>query len=233
MDGFFKILEKRLSELKCTRLYDYSCFEQDPFWGWITLAIVFLPGVALFFRLISRQEVRNCAWKVCIAILASLFFPLTILLTKSYQLFQFGEEWNRVGTLLTQCEGQVENFLQTGLQWYIILSRPDREASASQWLAVVGSFVMIGFGQAKAVFANRTPGASMSEDIKKMAWVTLVYFSMIFYIIFTAVFISLLSLHLFFVCCGAIAILPFTYIGITRFKSSSQNGVSKCKLKLI
>ena len=213
--------------------YDYSCFEQDPTWGWITLTIVFLPGAALFFRLIFRQEVRNCAGKVCIAILASLFFPLTILLTKCYKLFQFGEEWNRVGALLAQCEGQVENFLQAGLQWYIILSRPDREASASQWLAVVGSFVMIGFGQAKAAFANSTSGASMSEDIKKMAWVTFVYFSMIFYLIFTAVFISLFSLHLFFVGCGAIAILPLIYIGITRFKSPSQNRASRCKLKLI
>ena len=218
-----------------TVTYDYSCFEKNPFWGWITLALVFLPGVSLFIRLICRQEVRNCAWKVCIAILASLFFPLTLLLTKIYNLFQFGEEWNRVGSLLTQCEGQVETVLQAGLQFYIILSRPDREASVFQEMAAYGSFVMIGFGQAKAAFAKRTPGASMSEDMKKMFFLTIWSFAIIATFIGSAVFMAIHNKVLFFVIYGIIGILALAYLFLTRLKSSClpQNAISKSKLIMV
>ena len=213
-------------------VYDYSCFEKDPFWGWITLALVFLPGVALFIRLICTKEVRSCAWKVCIAILASLFFPLTQILLKFYQLFQFGQEWIRVDTLLDQCEAQFETFLQAGLQWYIIFSRPDRDASVSQWLAVVGSFFMIAYGQANAAIAHRTQAASKFEDIKKMALFTIRSFLMIHLFLVTAVTIAITDKILFFVSYGIIAIsLLLAYLLFTCFKPSClpQNEIRKIK----
>ena len=214
-----------------TVVHDYSCFEKDPILGWITLALIFLPGVALFIRLICTREVRNCAWKVCIAILASLFFPLTQILTKFYQLFQFGQEWIRVDTLLDQCEGQFETFLQAGLQWYIIFSRPDRNASFSQWLAVVGSFLMIAIGQAKTAFANRTKAASMFEDFKKMALFTSVSFLMIYLFIVTAVAVAIIDKSLFFV---SYSIMALPYLLFTCFKPSHlpKNDIPKIKLKL-
>ena len=209
-------------------------FEKDPFWGGITLALVFLPGFALLVRLLSKEGNRS-PLRVFIIILASLLFPFTLIFTKLYQLFQFGEEWNRVGTLLTTCENQVETFLQAILQLYILYSRPDREASIFQWLAIIGSFVMIGFGQARAAFANRTAGASMSEDIKKMAKFTFVSSFMIYNFIFTAVYIAIFDKILFFVNYGIIVILPFIYLFLTRLKSSClpQNDTIKRKLKLI
>ena len=159
-----------------TVTYHYSCFEQDLHWAWISLIIVFLPGIALFCRLISKQENRKSAQRVCITFLASLCFPLTLICTKVYNLFQFGEEWNRVSALLAQCEGQVEALLQAGLQWYIFMARPERGASVFQWMTLIGSFVMIGLGQFKASFANRTPGDSKFKDIMKMALFTIVSF---------------------------------------------------------
>ena len=72
-----------------TVTYHYSCFEQDLHWAWISLTIVFLPGIALFCRLISKEENRKSAQRVCITFLASLCFPLTLICTKFYNLFQF------------------------------------------------------------------------------------------------------------------------------------------------
>merc|ERR1711971_573306 len=103
-------------------------------------------------------------------------------------------------------------------------------------MAVVGSFAMIGFGQAKAAFANRSPGNSMFVDIMKMAFFTSVSFFMIFCFIFTAVHIAIIDKILFFVSYGIMAvIMALTYLFLTRCKSSClpQNDISKIKLKRI
>ena len=216
----------------------YSCWEQHLYWGGLTLSFTFLPGVVLFIRLLQSKEVRKSCCKSIFAILASLFFPLTLFIVKIISIFQFGEEWKRVATLVTACESQVESLLQAGLQFYIISIRPDRKASVIQKMAIYGSFVMIGFGKAKAVFANRTPECHcrMSEDIKKMAIFTFVSFCMFGYHIFTAMFIAIFDPILFFVSYGIMAVvLPLTYTCLTRFKSSClpQCGISKSKLKWI
>ena len=219
-----------------TEKFQFSCWEQDPYWGTLTLSFTFLPGVALLIRLLQSKEVRKSCCKIIFAILASIIFPVTLLVVKIISLFQFGEEWKRVATLVTACESQVESFLQAGLQYYIINSRPDRETSVTQSLAVFGSFAMVGFGQAKAAFANRSPGNSMFEDIMKMATFTFMSFAMIMMFIFTAVFIAIFDKILFFVSYGIISvIMALTYLFLTRFQSSClpQNSISKRKLKWI
>ena len=228
----FDILRK---DNQTTVTYHYSCFEQDIYWAWISLTIVFLPGIALFCRLISKEENRKSAQRVCITFLASLCFPLTVICAKVYKLFQFGEEWSRVAALLTQCEGQVEAFLQAGLQWYIIMLKPEKEASVFQWMTLIGSFAMIGLGQFKASFANRTPGDSKFKDIMKMALFTIVSFFMIGSFLFTAVIIAVLDKPLFYASYGIIASLPVIYLCLTRLKLSClpQIDISNRKLKMI
>ena len=174
-----------------TEKFQFSCWEQDPYWGTLTLSFTFLPGVALLIRLLQSKEVRKSCCKIIFAILASIIFPVTLLVVKIISLFQFGEEWKRVATLVTACESQVESFLQAGLQFYIIQSRHDRQASGFQLMAVYGSFAMIGFGQVKAAFANRTAGKSMSEDIKQMAKLTFWFFYMFAMFIITAVYVAI------------------------------------------
>ena len=223
-----------LSGNQATENVQYSCWEQHLYWGGLILSFTFLPGVVLFIRLLQSKEVRKSCRKIIYAILASVFFPLTLFAAKIISLFQFGEEWKRVATLITACEGLVESFLQVGLQLYIIFSRPNQDVSTFQAMALFGSFFMISLGQVKTAFANRTSGASTFEDIKEMTCLTFLSLTMIFYLIFTAVFTALIDKIPFFVCCGAIAILPLTYLYLTRIKSSYllQNGISKRKSKL-
>ena len=215
-----------------TEKFQYSCWEQDPYWGTLTLSFTFLPGVALLIRLLQSKEIRKSCCKSIFAILASLIFPLTLFVVKVISLFQFGEEWKRVATLVTACESQVESFLQAGLQMYIIRSRPDREPSVFQLMAVLGSLAMICICQVKAVFANRTPGGSMSEDIIKMALFIIVSNLIITFFICTAVYIAIFDKTFFFVGCGIIVIIYLTYLFLTSFKSSCLS-INKTKLKWI
>lgn len=213
--------------------FQYSCFEQDLFWGGFTLSFTALPGVLLLIRLRQSKEVRKSFCKIIFAITASLIFPLTLIIVKIISLFQFGEEWKRVATLVTACECQVESFLQAGLQLYVILSRPDRQVSGIQRMAFYGSLVMIGFGQFKAAFANRTAGKSISEDIKKMAKLTFWSFYMFGMFILGAVYITIFDKILFFVNFGIMAVIMALIL--TCFKSSClrQNDINKTKLKFI
>ena len=215
--------------------FKYSCFEHHPFWGGFTFSCTVLPGVALLYRLLHSKEVRNSFCRIFVAILASLIFPVTLFCVKITSFFQFGEEWKRVATLVTACESQVESFLQAGLQVYIIAGNIEREASGLQILAVLGSLFMIGLGQVKAAFTNRSPGASMFEDIKKIAFFSFASFFMIYLFISTAVIIAFIDKITIFVSCGIIVILALTYLILTRLKSSClpQNFISKRKIKLI
>jgi hypothetical protein len=91
---------------------------------------------------------------------------------------------------------------------------------------------MIGFGQARAGFADRTPGVHMLVDNLKMAFFTFWCSAMIFIFIATAVVIAHFDKILFFVSYGIMAvIMPLTYLFLTSFKSSClpQNGISKTK----
>ena len=216
-----------------TENFHYSCFEQDLFWGSFTLSFTALPGVALLIRLLQSKEVRKSFCKIIFAISSSLLFPLTLFIVKIISLFQFGEEWKRVATLVTACESQVESFLQAGLQLYVIHSRPDRQVSGIQRMAIYGSLAMIGFGQVKAAFANRTAGKSMSDDIKKMAKLTYWSFYMLAMLIFIAVYINIFEKILFFVNFGIMAVIMALIL--TCFKSSClpQNDINKTKLKFI
>ena len=120
--------------------FEYSCWEQHPYWGVFTLSFTFLPGFALLIRLLQSKEVRKSCCKIILVILASLIFPVTLFFVKLISLFQFGEEWKRVTTLVTACESQVEAFLQAQLQLYVIAIRSYRQVSAFQMMAVLGSF---------------------------------------------------------------------------------------------
>jgi len=223
------------SENQTIETFEYSCLEQHPYWGRLTLSFTFLPGVALFIRLLKSKEVRKSVCKIIFALLASLTFPLTLFVVKTISIFQFGEEWKRVATLVTVCEGHIESLLQACLQCYVIYARPDLQASVFQLLAVGGSFIMIGFGQVKAAFANRTPEESACEDIKKIAVFTFSSFAMIGFFVFGAVTIALFDKVIFFVSYGTMAILYLTFLLLTRLKPSClpQTSSSKKKLKYI
>lgn len=217
-----------------SEVFDYLCFEKDIYWGSLTLAFIYLSGLALFIRLVLTKEARKNLCSIFLTILAALFFPLTLLVVKIVSLIQFGEEWKRFASLVTICEGQVESFFQAILQLYIIYGTK-RQISFFQCLALIGSFAMIAVGQVKAAFVLRSPGESIFEDTKKMASYAFGSFAVILGFIYNAVLIALIDKLIFFASFGSLMILLFIYFFISRLDSSckSKNGFGKQQLKCI
>ena len=54
-------------------------------------------------------------------------FPVLLLVVKFISIFHNGVEWKKLDDLMTLCEGQLESYLQLGLQTYIICVRADRQ----------------------------------------------------------------------------------------------------------
>jgi len=93
-------------------------------------------------------------------------FPIILLSIKFISIFNHGSEWKKINDVVSMFEGQVEAYLQVGLQCYIIIQRPDRAPSSIQITALCTSCLMILVGQANAWYANN-PETSLIEDIKR------------------------------------------------------------------
>ena len=110
----------------------YSCVEKDIIWGSLVTAFIFMPGV-LFSSLLAYQIRRNTLFLRIVLIVALIplipLFPFILLLVKFVAIFNDGPELTRLKTMVSLCEGQIESFLQLGLQVYIILHRADRRPS--------------------------------------------------------------------------------------------------------
>ena len=96
-------------------------------------------------------------------------FPVVLLIVKFLSIFHNGDEWKKLNDFMTLCEGQVESYLQVGLQSYIICVRADRQPSLIQSLSLSASILMILYSQAKAWYAAK-PEENLVQDIaRKMA----------------------------------------------------------------
>merc|ERR1711974_207162 len=81
-------------------------------------------------------------------------------------IFNHNAQLKELSDLMTLCEGQLESYLQTLLQLYIITSRPDRVPSTTQILSLLGSILMILIGQTKAWYATK-PEPDLLKDLKR------------------------------------------------------------------
>lgn len=110
----------------------YSCVEKDIIWGSLVSAFIFMPGV-LFWSLIAYQIRRSNLLLTLFLTIALIplipLFPFILLFVKFVAIFNDGPELTRLKTMVSLCEGQIESFLQLGLQVYIILYRSDRQPS--------------------------------------------------------------------------------------------------------
>ena len=152
---------------------------------------------------------------------------------KVISLFQHGKEWIRFSAFVTACESQVESLLQAGLQWYIILSRRDRQISTVQLMAVLGSIVMIGFCLVTTLFANRSPGETKVKTAFQLFISTLIFGLFIFAIILYLVILLDINKIIFFTFFASVICLIAIYFCITRMKTPCQPQVSAQKLKWI
>ena len=213
-------------------IFKYSCFEKDPFWGGFTCSFIFLPGIA--FSLILAYTIKKThGSKAFLLHLILPFYPFILFFVKVISLFQHGKEWKRFSAFVTACESQVESLLQAVLQLYIIWSRPERQASASQQMAFIGSWVMIGYGLVKALFANRSPGESYFKTVCQLVFTSLMYGIVVFVIVFGLVMLININKMIFFTSFGIVISLFAIYFCITRVKTSCQPQVSAKKLILM
>ena len=77
-----------------------------------------------------KQSQKKCCYLIAIIIaLMALIpsFPVLLLVVKFISIFHNGVEWKKLDDLMTLCEGQLESYLQLGLQTYIICVRADRQ----------------------------------------------------------------------------------------------------------
>merc|ERR1712129_160363 len=105
-----------------------------------------LPGLFLWLYLLYslfkvnrlHEACRPCLkyWLYILCALGMLpvipAFPMILLSIKFVSIFNHGSEWKKINDVVSMFEGQVEAYLQVGLQCYIILQRPDRVPSSIQ-----------------------------------------------------------------------------------------------------
>merc|ERR1719464_2048707 len=96
-------------------------------------------------------------------------FPILLLVVKFISIFHNGSEWKKLNDLMTLCEGQLESYLQVGLQTYIICVRADRDPSLIQLLSLSASMLMILYSQANAWYAAKPENDLVQDIARKMA----------------------------------------------------------------
>ena len=156
--------------------YEYDCFEEDPYWGGFTLSFMFVPGFFLWISIslsLGRSGLCTSNWILICSIISMMAlipaFPVLLLLVKFLSIFHQGNEWKKLNDLMTLCEGQLESYLQVGLQTYIICVKADREPSMIQLLSLSASMLMILYSQSNAWYAAK-PEDNLVQDIaRKMA----------------------------------------------------------------
>ena len=136
-------------------LFRYSCFEQDIVWGRITIGFIFTPGfmligpVLLYLMSLCKRRtlpIKTMTLLFGILVLSPiliLLFPLLRVLIMMVSLVNTGKEWKKFSAFIKAYEGHFESFFQCVLQFYIILTRADREPSNIQLLTVGISLIMV------------------------------------------------------------------------------------------
>ena len=91
-------------------MHTFRCFEKDPIWGAVTLAII--PFGSLWFCVFLKPELvglENATWKLIQNCLFLLFFPFTFLFAKFVTIFSDeNEKWKSASMAMTQIEGLYE-----------------------------------------------------------------------------------------------------------------------------
>jgi len=149
--------------------------EGDTFWGWITLVIIFLPG--LFFSVWIRKAFKINFCNPSVSCMCCLFhplspfgfilFPFILIAVEIVGLFNPGPEWKRFTVKITSFEGDFESSLQMLLSLYIILARAETGVLPKWWqfAQIAASIVMI-TKTAIADYLLPNQPMSMKEELK-------------------------------------------------------------------
>ena len=127
--------------------YHFMCFEKDPIYGAVTLALIFLPGIMwgqFYYRHLctqlnlksGKESVPQRYFKLMLILILTIFcclsFPLQIVGIKLVGLFTNSKNIKEFITEISSREGLFESSLQVCFQLYIIFSKEDRQPSQLQ-----------------------------------------------------------------------------------------------------
>ena len=143
--------------------YTYICFEKDEYFGYFTLAFVFIfPGLvqAIKFFVASgsleahRHKIIGYGIGIGLLLLSPLF-PFQVFLVKLLAFLTDGPEMKKISTLMTFHEAQLESQLQFLLQIYVIFTRADRQPSIPQILSLSSSILFMAKSWIETWFADK------------------------------------------------------------------------------
>ena len=117
----------------------FDCFERDPIWGGVSLAFMFVPGLAVWGFCGSEYK-KGFNYLTCLAL---PFFPIALICVKTIALFNPGPNWKILAQRFTVAEGTFESTFQFYLQLFIVFSRADRSPSSVQLLTLATSFLLL------------------------------------------------------------------------------------------
>lgn len=129
---------------------EFECFEQDPIWGYMTLTIIFLPGVVMGFMFANQYSCitfcKKCScsgWlRLLLIPIYFLSFPVLVLFGKMVGMFNPGPHWTSFTGQLTRMEAKWESKLQFLLQLFIVFTRADRRPSTLQMASMFASLLI-------------------------------------------------------------------------------------------
>ena len=123
-----------------TEYSEVLCHEKDPIWGYVTLLLIFFPGV----NVVYSKNLNLKSWCGCFTgLFIGLCFPVVLLGVKTIALVNPGPEMEKLTGTFTIMEGTFESTYQFILTLFIVFSRGDRSPSSIQIASLVASLLTI------------------------------------------------------------------------------------------
>ena len=132
----------------------FVCFESDPIWGGVSLAFMFVPGLAVLFFWFPKDHFKGFNYLTCLAL---PFFPIALICVKTIALFNPGPNWKILAERFAVAEGEGESQYQFYLQLFIVFSRADRSPSSVQMVTIATSFLMLIKVRIDAILMKQAP----------------------------------------------------------------------------
>ena len=182
-----------LNETDCRILPNtVECFEKNPYFGWMTLGLNFLPGVCwslpVLYRISTALRKRNPDfWQrkrmlflffLPFSLLRAVTFPLQLLVISFISCFHDQDQWALLTVKIGIAEGIFNAHFQFLLQIFIFFTSADRHPSTSQYLAAGGSLFTLAYSRVDSLLLNRD-GRNMTAG--QLVWVIIRYVPIFFF----------------------------------------------------
>ena len=160
-----------LAQLSChvdkffKREKKFECYVKDPIYGYMTVTLMFLPGVfwssLIFFQLwchlhSTSQFQRKRMFFVFfpLGLLSMATFPLQLVIIRFLYCFNDKKQWTILTLKVCIAEG-LFNCFEWLLESYIFLSEAGRQPSTIQLMAAFGSLLILSYSRVESLMLDR------------------------------------------------------------------------------